>query len=40
MNTKIEKKAYETPIMKETEAGRVREAGLIIVVIVGIAVVS
>lgn len=38
MNTKIEKKCYEPPIMKETSTGKIREAGIVIVVVVGVAV--
>ena len=38
MNTKIVKKCYETPSMKETSTGKVREAGIVIVIVVGVAV--
>lgn len=37
MNLKVEKKQYETPVMKQSVEGKVREAGIIIVVVVLIA---
>lgn len=37
MNTKIEKKLYESPEVNLSHEGRVREAGLIIVMIILVA---